>query len=681
LSYASQDAEAARRICEALRANGIEVWFDQSELRGGDAWDQKIRRQIRDCALFFPVISSNTQSRTEGYFRLEWHLADQRKLLMTKSRPFLVPVCVDATPDFDAEVPESFVAVQWTRLPGGETAPAFVTRISQLLFPGESHAPSEGQPPTGSSPSPRPYTPGAGVSRRSRLVPLLIAGMVIIGGSYLTLDHLTLSKRSPSPAPASAIASLPGQSAPSAILEKSVAVLPFINESSDKEQEYFADGLTDTMIDLLSRVPDLHVPARSSSFFFKGKSEELTTIAAKLHVMHVLEGSVRKAGNRLRVSAELIRADTGFHVWSESYDRDGKDVFKVQDEISAAVVAALKLRLVAAGINSKIRGTTNPEAYNQYLIGKHYADGLVSTDNLRRSTEALRKAFTLDQAYADAGAKLVLMEANLADSTGDAASLKRAIAAGERLPLEHPDHGPSYRIRGAIRQSWLSDWAGARADYEKALALDPTDGDAYFNESILLEGLGKFQEAIVAAQKSVAIDGLNLSYLGMLTDVQIALRDYAAADQTIGRMAEIDPRSEQLAFSLSYLRLLQGRYGESLAACPKITEERRRLACVARAQYSLGHRSEADQALAGLRKTGTGGNRTEVAEVYAWFGDADQAFAWFDQAVAARESDVQAILARRTLDRLHKDPRWIALLKKMNLPSEAESRFGVAVGS
>lgn len=668
LSYASQDAEAVRRICEALRANGIEVWFDQSELRGGDAWDQKIRRQIRDCALFVPVISTNTQSRTEGYFRLEWHLADQRKLLMTKSRPFLVPVCVDATPDLDAEVPESFVAVQWTRLPGGETAPAFVTRISQLLFPGEPHAPSESQPPTGSSPSPRPYTPGAGVSRRSRLVPQLIAGVVIIGGSYLTLDHLILSKRAPSPAPASAIASFPGPSAPSAILEKSVAVLPFVNESSDKEQEYFADGLTDTMIDLLSRVPDLQVPARSSSFFFKGKNEELSAIAAKLHVMHVLEGSVRKAGNRLRVSAELIRADTGFRVWSESYDRDGKDVFKVQDEISAAVVAALKLRLVAADINNKIRGTTNPEAYNQYLIGKHYADDLNSTDNLRRSTAALRKAFTLDPAYADAGAKLVMMEANLANLTGDAASLTRAIAAGERLPLEYPDHGSSYRVRGAIRASWLRDWAGARADTAKALALDPTDGDAHHNESILLQELGKFPEAIVAAQKAVAIDGLNLSYLGVLTDAQIALRDYAAADLTIGRMAEIDPRSEQLAFSLSYLRLLQGRYADSLAQCPKISDERDRLVCVARAQYSLGHLAAADQALAELLKTGSSGNLVNLADVYAWLGVANQCFSWFDKAVAAQESGVFQILANRTLDGLHNDPRWTALLKKMHLP-------------
>src|SRR6516164_7375885 len=135
LSYASQDSEAAQRICEALRTAGIEVWFDQSELRGGDVWDQKIRRQIRECALFVPVISANTASRREGYFRLEWDLADQRSHMMARSRVFVVPVCLDATTEAAADVPESFTRAQWTRLPAGEASPAFVERVRGLLSP------------------------------------------------------------------------------------------------------------------------------------------------------------------------------------------------------------------------------------------------------------------------------------------------------------------------------------------------------------------------------------------------------------------------------------------------------------------------------------------------------------------------------------------------------------------
>src|SRR5476649_1476690 len=135
LSYASQDFEVAQRVARALRSAGIEVWFDQAELRGGDVWDQRIRREIRDCALFVPVISANTASRHEGYFRLEWDLADQRTHMLARNRAFIVPVCLDATPDAGADVPESFQRVQWTRLPGGETPPAFVERIKRLLSP------------------------------------------------------------------------------------------------------------------------------------------------------------------------------------------------------------------------------------------------------------------------------------------------------------------------------------------------------------------------------------------------------------------------------------------------------------------------------------------------------------------------------------------------------------------
>src|SRR5215469_8511999 len=143
LSYASQDAEPARKICDALRGAGIELWFDQSELRGGDVWDQKIRQQIHDCALFIPIISSNTASRPEGYFRLEWDLADQRTHMIARSRVFVVPVCLDATTEAAADVPESFKRVQWTRLPGGETPPAFAERVRRLLSPGETNKPSK----------------------------------------------------------------------------------------------------------------------------------------------------------------------------------------------------------------------------------------------------------------------------------------------------------------------------------------------------------------------------------------------------------------------------------------------------------------------------------------------------------------------------------------------------------
>ncbi len=186
LSYASQDAEAARRICVALRTAGVEVWFDQSELRGGDAWDQQIRRQIKECMLFIPIISAHTQTRTEGYFRLEWHLADQRKLLMTKNRPFLVPVCIDDTTEADAEVPDSFAAVQWTRLSDERTMSTFVDRVLGLLSPKPNPTPSQLRSSTANVQPPIAPTARREATRSSWTRPmsmLLAAVMVAVGTS------------------------------------------------------------------------------------------------------------------------------------------------------------------------------------------------------------------------------------------------------------------------------------------------------------------------------------------------------------------------------------------------------------------------------------------------------------------------------------------------------------------
>ena len=289
LSYASQDAEAAQRICEALRAGGIEVWFDQSELRGGDAWDQRIRREIRDCALFIPIISAQTQKRPEGYFRLEWKIAVDRSHFMTSEKAFLLPIVIDATQEAGAFVPDRFREVQWTHIPGGAATAAFAERVARLL-----------DQPLGerAAPYPRPE------SRRSRSRPAwlwAVAGLCALVAGYFVLERFGSPKRA-----AERVAS-PVGSAPQLVAERSVAVLPFLDMSEKKDQEYFSDGLAEELIDLLAKTPGLHVIARTSSFSFKGKAVDIPTIGRKLMVATILEGSVRKAGDHLRVTTELVR--------------------------------------------------------------------------------------------------------------------------------------------------------------------------------------------------------------------------------------------------------------------------------------------------------------------------------------------------------------------------------------
>jgi TolB-like protein len=671
LSYASQDAEAARRITDTLRAAGIEVWFDESELRGGDVWDQKIRHQIRDCALFVPIISSHTQERTEGYFRLEWRLADQRTHLMGRTRPFIVPVCVDDTPETDADVPDAFSAAQWTRLHNEDARAAFVERVLRLLSPEAAHAPRElsspatpAVPPAGTAP--RLTAPSPAAPRPTQRVLLLIAAVAVIGVGYFAVDKLWLSKRSAADAQNSSLTIQAGTPPRGTIPEKSVAVLPFIDMSEKKDQEYFSDGLSEELIDLLAQVQDLRVPARTSSFAFKGKADDVPSIAQKLRVAHVLEGSVRKAGNTLRVTVQLIRADNGYHLWSRTYDRDIKDIFKVQDEIAAAVVEVLKAKLAPAQAVAAYR-SSNTEAYNQYLLGKRF-HGRGNGDGWRRAIDAFRKAIALDPDYAAAYASLALSEYALADSTGDAAGQKQAMADAERAIILAPQEADGYASRGVLRMNGNWDWNGAEADLQKALALDPASDKVQGNYATLLERLGRLPEAIAVGRRATEIDPLSAIAWSNLGQYLTFHRDYPGAHEALRRCLEINPESNFGGHHAAILRLLEGNAAEALATARKIGIEAFRLTDVAMAEHSLGHAKESQQALDELIAQHAPDGAYQIAEAVAWRGDRDKAFEWLERGYQQRDGGLSEVKVDLLLDRLHGDPRFKALLKKMNLP-------------
>ena len=659
LSYASEDIQAARRICDALRAAGIEVWFDQSELRGGDVWDRQIRQQIHDCALFIPVISSNTQARLEGYFRLEWRLAVERTHLMADRKTFLVPVVIDATNDEDAEVPETFRAVQWTRLPGGETPPALVERVARILAHDPHASPSLTRPLSTSART-------AGASSWPKFVLLLIGCAAVIGGGYRVVDRLVLSKRPADAKPSSAPAVQSATPTPRPIPAKSVAVLPFTDMSEKKDQEYFSDGLSEELIDMLSKVPDLRVPARTSSFYFKGKSEDIATIAQRLHVANVLEGSVRKAGDRLRITAQLIRADNGYHLWSETYDRDAKDIFKVQDEIAGAVVDALKAKLAPAQSLASSR-TAKPEAYNQLLLGRQFFNR-GTLDNFRRAAEAYGKAIALDPKFAAAYAGLADAESRVADFTGDAAGLKRAEAAAEKAIALAPEEADGYVTRGLLRSSYSWDWAGAQADLAKALAINPTNSTVQRHYGALLESLGRLPEAIAAARKAIELDPLSNSAWQNLGGYLMYSGDYPAAGDALHRSLEIQPDSVYTLINLGILQLLEGKAAEALAMFRKNTSNAFKLYGISMAEHSLGHVRESQQALKELIAKEAQEAAYQIAEVFAWRGEKDKAFEWLERAYRQRDGGLSDVKLDPLLASLRGDPRYTALLRKLKLP-------------
>jgi TolB-like protein len=668
LSYASQDADAAQKICEALRAAGMEVFLDQRELRGGDAWDQRIRHEIHDCALFIPMISQHTQERLEGYFRREWKLAIDRTHDMAEQKPFLVPVVVDGTRDQEALVPDAFRAVQWTRLPGGDTPPAFVERIRRLLSPEAAHASVEARPqaaavphaaaatrPPASSPTPSPPT---------QWVLLMTAAVAVIGLGYLAVDKFVLSKREAGTKQASAP---PAQAVtPAQVPEKSIAVLPFVDMSEKHDQEYFSDGLSEELLDLLAKTQGLEVIARTSSFYFKGKQVTIAEIANTLHVAHLLEGSVRKAGRTMRVTAQLIRAKDGVHLWSDTYDRDLKDVFKVQDEIAAAVVKALQVKLLSTPVKAESE-PHNTDAYSLYLQGQYFARRASDVD-VERGIASLRQAIALAPDFAPAHAELASAYVYVATfGSGAPRSLERASAeVGEALRLD-----PTLRLAQNVRSNlaiifW--DWAAAKTQLDEALASAPRDPEALFRRGLLARAFGHPDEALVYCRKGLELDPLRVIYhiqLAMLLDGLRRPQEARAAAETA---IAISPTVSKAHLLLGLLELNEGHLDAASAAMEREPGEYYRLEGQAIVAFANKRPAESDAALGRLIEAYHDTAAVQIAQAYAYRGERAKAFDWLDRAVAQRDPGLINLKTDPLFAGLRGDTRYKTVLRKMNLP-------------
>jgi TolB-like protein/Tfp pilus assembly protein PilF len=665
LSYATEDAEAAQRICAALRAASIEVWFDQSELRGGDAWDAAIRNQIKACALFVPLISMHSRARVEGYFRLEWKLAVDRSHLMAAEKPFLVPVVIDGINEADARVPDRFREVQWMRLPDGEAPPEFVQRIRRLLVPVEdpfdSPAPRRGtmrQSPASSSGA----ATGRSPPRRQPAYALFMATALLLGALvYIGLNKAPKRAEAPAATPSAVRAA-----DPLAVSDKSIAVLPFTDMSEKKDQEYFSDGLSEELIDLLAQIPELKVTARTSSFSFRGRPVTVAEIGQALKVANVLEGSVRKAGNTIRITAQLVRADNGYHLWSATYDRDLKDVFKVQDDIARVVVDKLKLTLTGALASTASR-TESTEVHNLLLQGLFAAQS-DTDEGTAQALKAFQRALTIDPNYAPAwsgigwakfrrgvnGYEPVLEALKTAET-----SVKRAIELDPALADAHARLGSIRMVR--------YDWRGSAEATEKALQLDPGNSEALFIRAILTQITGTSADAMAAMQIARDRDPLNqltrryaariLYYAGKLAEAEVLLRQILAASPTFS------------AAHYELGRVLLAR-GDVPAAVAEFEAESNP---VWRGNglplgYRAAHRNaEADAALKDLLRH-PDGSEFQVAEVYAYFGDADHAFDWLDRAVKADPGSIWLRNDPLCIGLIH-DPRYQVILKRLNLPA------------
>jgi TolB-like protein/Tfp pilus assembly protein PilF len=651
LSYASEDAAAAERIAAALRAAGVEVWFDKSELRGGDVWDRQIRQQIHECRLFIAVISVHTEARDEGYFRREWRLAIERAGDMAERRAFIVPVVIDGTNERGASVPDKFHELQWTRLPGGETPPAFVERVRRLLSPEPST--------TGRASVPaREHAPAS--SRSKRLLPVagasVVALLVVLG--FVGLERLRGSRPS--------------------VQGESIAVLPLTNESGDAKEQYFSDGISEDLITALSQFPGLRVIGRTSSFQFRDSKEDSRSIGAKLGVAHLLEGSVRRSGDLVRVSAELISTMDGSAQWSERYDRPYKDLFALQDEITRAVAVALRAKLLPgehAAAQSERPPSGSLEAYNAFLQGQFYDPRHTEADE-RKAIESYTQATQLDPRYALAWSGLSRVWMNLSTAFLEGAPAQEAYAkaraAADRALSLSPELAAAHLARGYVLQSADFEWRGAEAEYRRAVQLAPNDGSAKFSLGNQFAAFGEVERAIELTREALATEPLRAGWYNWLASYLSGLNRLDEAELVIRRAIELQPGAAGYHEQLGIIEIQRDNAQAALAAAQQESPGPFQDIALALATQIGGDRSAADAALKTLIDKDAGGSPYQIAQVYALRNDAKETFAWLDRAWSQRDPGITSLLYDPFILRYKDDQRFSAFCRKVGLPTPAE---------
>ncbi len=665
LSYASQDLEAAQKICDALRAADVEVFFDQSELRSGDAWDQKIRREINACALFIPVISANTASRHEGYFRLEWDLADQRTHMIARSRVFIVPVCLDATTQLAADVPESFQRAQWTRLPGGVTPASFVERVRRLLSGTELPTARISEAPT--------TRKSVVAAWRSKPALLATITVLVLAFGFLVAYRWVLPKHG---AQLGAVPESAAQSAPGTGFNPpphSIAVLPFADLSEKKDQEYFSDGLTEELLNSLAELNELQVAARTSAFSFKGTNTDIGTIARKLNVGTVLEGSVRRSANTIRITVQLINAVTGFRLWSKTFDRDLGDVLKLQTEIATSVASALKVTLLGdIAVKVELGGTGNAAAFDAYLRGAKVNSSRRDAKDLSAAIAAYTEAIRLDPHYALAFAARSIVFSSVADEAETAAAVRenydKAQADARQALALAPDLPQAHLALGYVSENNL-DFTQASQAYERALALAPGNAEVLRYSGDFESAMGHFDTGVAAARRAAVLDPLARQTHSVLGRALYAARRYEEAVAAFAEAISLEPEYKPSYGDrgLAYYGL--GDLERARGSCETKPDHWVSQQCFAVIYDKLGRHADAESELAKIKAAQGDAMAYQYATIYAQWGDRAKALEWLETAWRLRDPGLALLRTDPLLDPLRKEPRFQAMMRELKFPS------------
>lgn len=448
-------------------------------------------------------------------------------------------------------------------------------------------------------------------------------------------------------------------------MQQSIAVLPFINMSSDAEQEYFSDGLSEELLNLLAKIPELRVSSRTSAFSFKGKDFKIADVGRELNVDHVLEGSVRKSGNKVRITAQLIRVDTDTHMWSETWDRTLNDIFAIQDEIAAAVVAELKVRLLGELPQTV---ATDPETYSLFLQTRHTINQR-TFESLARGETLIKRALEIDPDYVPGWVLLAFIYSYQGDIgqklPNEAFPLARA--AVERALQLDPGFGRAHALLADIMVSYDRDYLGAKREIKFALTSDPNDMHTLYQASVIETITGNPEEGLRLSLAAIARDPLYGPNYSMLTFTYNSMGRFDEGLSIARKNVELNPNANGSNYYLSGTLVHAGKAEEALLVIENETLDGFKLTGRAIANFVAGNKAESDAALAALYANESGGWDYQVAIVHAVRGEADEAFVALEKAYELRDTGIQLVLGDQMLNNIRDDLRFDAFVEKMGI--------------
>jgi len=638
ISYAAADKATADTLTHSLEDRGIPCWIAPRDVPAGALYADAIVRGINEASALVLLLSRNATASS--------HVGKELERASSKNKHIIAVRLDDAplTPAFEYFLSES----QWVDV-SAEGRDGALARVAQALKdPAASRpvpiAPAASGAPTVSAAPPRRWSWAAMLGALVVVLVLASVGMYLLRGAR-------------------------GRSAAGA--DKSIAVLPFADMSQTHDQEFFADGMAEQILDLLAKIPSLKVIARTSSFQFKGRSEDARVVGEKLGVATLLEGSVRKSGDRLRVTAQLIRAADGSHLWSEVYDREVSDVFRTQDEIADAVVGALKVSLLGAP-EQRAAPTVNTQAYTLYLQALASSRGYSAADQDAARAQ-VQQALALDPNFAPAWALLAddYASAMVFGTTDSFEKVKERMteAARRALAIDPKLVEPYVTLANTFFVDY--DYVTGQRELAKALELEPQNRDALSLSAYLAIAACHLGEAEHAARKLVERDPLSLdAYRALGTALWFEGR-LGESEATYRRVIALAPRAESMHYRLALVLLSAGRPQDALREADAEPAWGWQLYTEVMALDALGRRAETDPLLARLTADPliNASGSYQMAQVYAHRGDREHAFEWLEQARDRRDPGfVSYIKCDPMLAPLRNDPRYRAMLAQLNLP-------------